>query len=176
VCNAYLAQTTDGSATWTTLKASDHDIHKSQLCIDGLNCNLVGNRDRTLLDFFQVSIDPTNGAADIAYADDHASPGTAVMYYTRQCTGISAKTGLALVNDCVAPAPPPPLPAGSSCPGPQIADFTGDAPNNFPGGTGQNMDNLDVIGVTFNSAKLKQGGTAIDITLRLKDLQAPPTA
>jgi hypothetical protein len=176
IWNAYFAQTVDGGATWTTSKASDHDIHKSQLCIDGLNCNLIGNRDRTLLDFFQVDVDPTNGAATIAYADDHASPGTAVMYYTRQCTGISAKTGLALVNDCAAPAPPPALPAGSSCPGPQVADFAGDAPNNFPGGTGQNMDNLDVIGVTFNSAKLKQGGTAIDITLRLKDLQAPPTA
>ncbi len=175
VWNAYMAQTIDGGATWTTSKASDHDIHKSQLCIDGLNCNLFGNRDRTLLDFFQVDIDPTNGAATIAYADDHAAPGTAVMYYTRQCTGISARTGLALVNDCVAPAPPPPLPTGNTCPGPQVADFTGDAPNNFPGGTGQNLDNLDIVGVTFNSAKLKPGGTTIDIKLQVKDLQAPPT-
>ena len=172
VWNVYMAQTVDGGATWTTLKASDHDIHKSQLCIDGLNCNLVGNRDRTLLDFFQVSIDPTNGAADIAYADDHASPGTAVMYYTRQCTGVSAKTGAALVNDCVAPPPPPPAPQGNACPGPQVADFSGDAPNNFPGGMGQNMDNLDVTAVTFASAP---GGANIDITLQLKDLEAPPT-
>ena len=175
VWNAYMAQTIDGGATWTTSKASDHDIHRSQLCIDGLNCNLFGNRDRTLLDFFQVDIDPTNGAATIAYADDHAAPGTAVMYYTRQCTGISARTGLALVNDCVAPAPPPPLPTGNVCPGPQVADFAGDAPNNFPGGTGQNLDNLDIVAVTFNSAKLKSGGTTIDIKLQLKDLQAPPT-
>ncbi len=176
IWNAYMAQTIDGGATWTTSRASDHDIHKSQLCIDGLNCNLIGNRDRTLLDFFQVDIDPTNGAATIAYADDHAAPGAAVMYYTRQCTGISAKTGLALANDCIPPPPPPPLPAGNVCPGPQVADFAGDAPNNFPGGTGQNMDNLDIVGVTFDSAKLKPAGTTIDIKLQLKDLQPPPTA
>jgi hypothetical protein len=137
---------------------------------------LIGNRDRTLLDFFQVSIDPTNGAAAIAYADDHASPGSAVLYYTRQCTGISARTGIALVNDCVAPPPPPAPPLGNVCPGPQVADFTGDAPNNYPGGMGQNIDNLDVAAATFASAALRSGGTTIDVTLKLNNLQAPPTA
>jgi len=38
-----------------------------------------------------------------------------------------------------------------------------------------NMDNLDITDVTFGSAPLKSGGTTIDVTLRLKDLQAPPT-
>lgn len=175
VWNTYMAQTVDGGATWTTSKASDHDIHKSQLCLDGLNCNLIGNRDRTLLDFFQVSIDPTNGAADIAYADDHASKGSAVMYYTRQCTGISAKTGAALVNDCKAPPPPPAPPQGNVCPGPQIRDFVGDAPNNYPGGMGQNLDNLDIVSSTFKSTASSAGGTNVDITLKLKDLEAPPT-
>lgn len=176
IWNAYMAQTIDGGATWTTSKASDHDIHKSQVCIDGLNCNLNGNRDRTLLDFFQVAIDPTNGAATIAYADDHASPGSAVMYYTRQCTGISAKTGASLVNDCVAPPPPPPLPQGNACPGPQVVDFSGDAPDNYPGGSGQNMDMLDIVNVTFASTPVKSGGTTVDITMQMKDLEAPPTA
>jgi hypothetical protein len=172
VWNAYMAQSVDGGATWTTSKASDHDIHTSQLCIDGLNCNLFGNRDRTLLDFFQIAIDPTNGAADIAFADDHASHGSAVLYYTRQCTGISAKTGQLLVNDCKAPPPPPQPPMGTVCPGPQILDFINDAPNNYPGGMGQNLDNLDIVSGTFKSAA---GGTSIDITLMLKNLQAPPT-
>src|SRR5205814_952467 len=92
--------------SFTVSKASDHVIHNGPLCIDGLGCNLSNPpRDRTLLDFFQVSIDPTNGAADVTFADDHAAPGTAVVYFTRQCTGTSATTGSALVNDCVAPAP-----------------------------------------------------------------------
>jgi len=176
VWNVFLAQTTDGGNTWTTAQASDHNIHTRQICLDGLNCNLVGNRDRTLLDFFQVAIDSTNGAATIAYADDHKSRGNPVMYFTRQCTGVSARTGLALVNDCVAPPPPQPAPQGNVCPGPQVADFSGDAPNNLPGGMGQNIDFLDITNVTFASAPQASGGTNVDITMRLKDLEAPPTA
>ena len=170
VWNAYMAQTVDSGATWGVFKASDHSIHKGPLCIDGLNCNLIGNRDRTLLDFFQVAIDPTNGAADIAYADDHAAPGSAVMYYTRQCTGTSATTGNALVNDCVAPPPPTPLPQGSTCPGPQVVDFVGDAPNNYPAGDGTNMDNLDIVNAFFGTPDLNN----IQVTLTIKNLSAPP--
>jgi len=114
--NVYMAQTIDGGSTWGVFQASDHVIHKGPICIDGLNCNLIGPRDRTLLDFFQVSIDPTNGAADIAYADDSAAPGNPVLYFTRQCTGASATTGAALVNDCVAPPPPVTLSAGDRLP------------------------------------------------------------
>src|SRR5205823_1206332 len=78
VWNAYMAQTVDGGSTWGVFKASDHTIHRGPICIDGLGCDLsTPTRDRTLLDFFQVSIDPSNGAADISYADDHAAPGSA---------------------------------------------------------------------------------------------------
>ncbi len=174
VWNVYMAQTVDGGSTWGVFKASDHDVHTGPICIDGLGCNLsTPARDRTLLDFIQVSIDPTNGAADIAYGDDHAAPGNSVVYFTRQCTGASATTGAALANDCVAPPPPLPVPQGTTCPGPQILDFVGDAPNNYPGGQGQNMDNLDIENASFSSIA---GGANVDITLTIKDLQAPPTA
>jgi hypothetical protein len=171
VWNTYFAQSTNGGASFTVTKASDHVIHKGPICIDGLGCNLsTPMRDRTLLDFFQVSIDPTNGAADISYADDHAAPGTAVLYFTRQCTGTSATTGAALVNDCVAPPPPAPLPQGSTCPGPQVADFVGDAPNNYPGGLGENIDNLDVVNAFFGTPN----STTIQVTLTIKNLAPPP--
>src|SRR5256712_4881400 len=171
VWNAYFAQTTNGGASFTVSTASDHVIHKGPLCIDGLGCNLSNpSRDRTLLDFFQVSIDPTNGAADIAYADDHAAPGTSVLYFTRQCTGTSATTGAALVNDCVVPPPPAPLPQGSTCPGPQVAAFAGDAPNNYPGGLGENIDNLDVVNAFFGTPST----TTIQVTLTIKNLAPPP--
>ncbi len=171
--NVYMAQTLDGGSTWGVFQASDHVIHTGSICISGLNCNLSGSGDRTLLDFFQVSIDPTNGAADIAYADDHAAPGSAVVYFTRQCTGASATTGASIVNDCAPPPPPTPAPQGTTCPGPQLADFTGDAPNNYPGGSGQNMDNLDIENGSFGSSA---GSANIDATLTIKDLEAPPTA
>jgi hypothetical protein len=171
VWNTYLAQTTNGGTSWVAATASDHAIHTGPICIDGLNCNLsTPARDRTLLDFFQVSIDPTNGAADIAYADDHATPGAAVLYYTRQCTGTSATTGKSLKNDCKAPPPPPTPPPMSTCPGPQIADFTGDAPNNFPGGDGSNMNNLDIVQAVFASPN----ATTLQVTLTINNLSAPP--
>lgn len=171
VWDTYFAQTVDGGATWTVSTASDHDIHKGPVCIDGLNCDLsTPARDRTLLDFFQVSVDPTNGAADIAYADDHASPGNAVIYFTRQCTGISATTGAALTNDCVVPPPPPALPQGTTCPGPQVVDFTGDAPNNYPAGDGANMDNLDVVSAAFGTPDASD----IAAQITIKNLSAPP--
>jgi len=171
VWDTYFAQTIDGGATWTVSQASDHDIHKGPICIDGLNCDLSSPaRDRTLLDFFQVSIDPTNGAADIAYADDHASPGNSVVYFTRQCAGISATTGALLANDCVVPPPPPALPQGSTCPGPQVADFSGDAPNNYPAGDGANMDNLDIVSASFGTPD----ASTIAAQLTIKNLSAPP--
>jgi hypothetical protein len=167
----YFAQTTDGGGTWTVTQASDHMIHHGPLCIDGLACDLsTPARDRTLLDFFQVSIDPTNGAADIAYADDHAAPGSAVLYFTRQCTGISATTGTALTNDCQAPPPPPPLPQGNTCPGPQVVDFSGDAPNSYPGGDGSNMANLDVVNAYFSTPDANN----IAVTMTFTNLSAPP--
>jgi len=172
--NVYMAQTIDGGATWGVFKASDHTIHTGPICIDGLGCDLsTPARDRTLLDFFQVSIDPTNGAADIAYSDDHAAPGNSVLYFTRQCTGTSSTTGGALVNDCKVPPPPVTPPQGTTCPGPQILDFLNDAPNNYPGGSGQNMDELDIVNAFFGSSA---GSASIDVTLTIKNLQAPPTA
>jgi hypothetical protein len=167
--NVYMAQTVDGGSTWGVFKASDHTIHTGGICISGLGCTLNGG-DRTLLDFFQVSIDPTNGAADIAYADDSATPGSSSLYFTRQCTGASATTGLALVNDCKAPVPPPPPPPGKTCPGPQIVDFTNDAPNTFPAGDGSNIDALDIENATYSTDILGD----LEITLTIKNLSVPP--
>jgi hypothetical protein len=167
----YFAQSRDGGASWGVFPATNDVIHTGPICIDGLACDIPGpRRDRTLLDFFQVSIDPTNGAADIAYADDHASKGNAVLYFTRQCTGTSATTGLDLVNDCAAPPAKPTLPQGSTCPGPQIVDFVGDAPNNYPAGDGQNIDTLDIVNTFF----LTPDASTLRVTMTVKNLSPPP--
>jgi uncharacterized repeat protein (TIGR01451 family) len=166
----YMAQSIDGGSSWTVVKASDHDIHKGGICISGLGCAVNGG-DRTLLDFFQVSIDPTNGAADIAYTDDHASPGSSILYFTRQCSGDPAIAGLTTpLNDCVEPPTPQPPPHGSTCPGPQIVDFTGDAPNNYPAGDGANMDNLDIVNASFATPD----ATHLQVKLTIKNLAPPP--
>jgi uncharacterized repeat protein (TIGR01451 family) len=48
----------------------------------------------------------------------------------------------------------------------------GDAPNSYPGGQGQNMDELDIENAFFSSSAASPN---IDVTLTIKNLQAPPT-
>ena len=73
------------------------------------------------------------------------------------------------------PNPPPapaPLtgPTGTSCPGPQIVDATGDAPNNYPSGDGSNMDGLDIVSSTLSMPN----ASTLRVTMAIKNLQAPP--
>jgi pseudomonalisin len=63
-----------------------------------------------------------------------------------------------------------PVITGTTCPGPQVIDAVGDAPNNYPGGDGSNLDNLDIVSASFSSPK----ATTLRVTLTIKNLQAPP--
>ncbi len=98
------AQSTDGGQTFTVSDATGV-MHTGSICDQGTACDLIGG-DRTLLDFFDMDLDSAGGA-NIAYASDVDTPGTATIMYTRQCTGVSATTGLALSRSCdpLEPAP-----------------------------------------------------------------------
>lgn len=81
---------TDKSVTWTphfaqiTGANTDHPHvieqalttlpnHKGGICLQGILCGIgPGSSDRSLLDYFQVSINPRTGLAGIAYADNAA--------------------------------------------------------------------------------------------------------
>jgi hypothetical protein len=63
------------------VEASDHFIHGSNISTGGL----TGSANRNLIDYFQVSFDPT-GAAVIAYTDDH-NDFDGHTYVTRQASG-----------------------------------------------------------------------------------------
>jgi len=79
--NVYVAETVHGHASapaFTLSQATDHPNHTGQISTGGL----LGSSDRSLADFFQIAIDPTNHKINIAYADNHA--GTSVTYFTRQ--------------------------------------------------------------------------------------------
>ncbi len=138
-------------------------IHKGDICNNGIGCEAGG--DRSLLDFFQISLD-TAGRANVAYATDVTSPGTAIINYIRQ----SAATGAGLP---AVPYSPPPLAAsGTTCPGPQVVDPVGDAPGSLlVGTTDSNVDSLDVKSVAFGTPS----ASALRILLTLKNLQALPT-
>src|SRR5205814_10063702 len=73
--------------------ASDHVIHTGTISTGGL----LGNADRSLLDFFQIAIDHTTHLVTIAYDDDHVSPGSAVPVFTR---GKKAASGIVTKGKC----------------------------------------------------------------------------
>jgi hypothetical protein len=64
--NVYMAQTTDDGASFQQSKASNSSNHIGPICTRGGACNPT----RDLLDLFEIAIDPLNGLAAIAYADD----------------------------------------------------------------------------------------------------------
>jgi hypothetical protein len=92
--NVFVAETvnghgsTAGAPQFTLSQASDHSNHTGQISTTGLNPT---GSDRSLADFFQIAIDPTNHLINIAFADNHA--GAAVTYFTRQKKATSGITG-----------------------------------------------------------------------------------
>jgi hypothetical protein len=83
--NVYVAESVNGHAitpVFTQTVVSDHVIHNGTVSTGGL----TGNANRSLLDFFQNAIDPTNHLVNIAFDDDHVNPGSAVPVFTRQKT------------------------------------------------------------------------------------------
>ena len=148
--------------------SSRHSIHVGSLCDQGLNCSIFGG-DRTLLDYFQVALDPL-GAANVAYASDIASPGTANIVYTRQCVGPSATSNSMINYSCAALTAPPPPPPAPVCNGAHVAtDPAGDAvnPTGAPGSTSQ----VDITNVAFSST-----ATTLTTTLTIANLSNTPVA
>src|SRR4051812_44328484 len=167
------AQITGASSTKPTVasysEAVSPVIHTGDICQNGINCDVLGG-DRTLLDFFEVSID-TAGRANIAYASDAGSPGTASVGYIRQNTGASAWDGSRLTGFAWTPYTPP---QGTSCPGPQIVAPAGDAAGSIlTNPTGGNVDSADLTAIGWHATT---GGSTLAITMTLKDLSATPQA
>jgi hypothetical protein len=74
----FLGNALSGAPVFTLSEATDHPNHMGSISTGGL----TGSSDRSLADFFQIAIDPTNHLINLAFADNHA--GTSVTYFTRQ--------------------------------------------------------------------------------------------
>jgi hypothetical protein len=70
VWNVYLAQTTDGGASFQQSRVSNTPNHVGVICTLGVGCDFS---TRTLLDLFEVTINPANGRAAVVYTDDTIS-------------------------------------------------------------------------------------------------------
>lgn len=142
-------------------------IHQGSVCNNGTVCGITGPGDRTLLDFFQVAIDSA-GRANIAYASDVSSAGTASTLYTRQNSGLSALTGQPVTRYSYAQ---PVVPTGTSCPGPQVLDPAGDAPGSTTNGTGEaNIASDDILNARFTTPDT----THLQVALTLNNLSSTP--
>lgn len=134
--NVFYAQSFNATATTPTFRqaqVSDHFIHGSNISEGGL----LGNANRNLLDYFQISFDP-QGAAVVGWTDDH-NDFSGHTYIAHQITGPSITNGSALPAPGPAPTPDPagPYPhasdvcntANTLCglPGSQVTDFPRDA-------------------------------------------------
>jgi hypothetical protein len=166
------AQASYGTATRPQFLKADviyKRIHNGSLCDQGLNCNIFGG-DRTLLDFFQVAIDPL-GAANVAYASDIATPGTPQVMYSRQCVGPSANDGVTPINySCKPLQTPPPPPPPSVCDGSHVlTDPSGDAVN--PSGAPGSTDQVDITNVAF---AVDNTAHTLTTTMTIAKLTAPP--
>jgi hypothetical protein len=74
-----------------TVQASDHVNHVGGICTLGIFCGVLpgSSPDRTLLDFFKVTVDPT-GMVEVTWSDNHRPTGGNGVGFARQSTGESA--------------------------------------------------------------------------------------
>jgi hypothetical protein len=101
--NTFMAQSLNANArepVFTISQVSDHIMHKGGICNLGLLCLLNGG-DRSLLDFFQVSIGP-DGLANIVFADNGSTATHAE--FARQTGGPLALTNPQSVTCLAAPS------------------------------------------------------------------------
>jgi hypothetical protein len=141
-------------------------IHHGDICNNGTFCDVLGG-DRTLLDFFQNSVD-ANGCNNIAYAADEGTAGSSTVNYIRQNGGSSVFTGKTCpTKRIIIPKPP----QGTSCPGPQVLDPYGDASSSIQiQPQGGNVDTQDIGSVLFTSPD----ATHIRVAIKVKNLSAVP--
>ena len=154
--------------TFRQVTASDHVIHASNISIGGLD--LLGGANRNLIDYFQVSFDPT-GAAVISYTDDH-NDYDGHTYVTRQISGASINNEG--TTNVPAPVEGANLPARPSAPadGSQVTDFAQDVQIGLLGVLPLN-DSLDILSVKY-SCETTTSGPVIVATMKVSDLPVVP--
>ena len=152
--------------TFRQAVASDHVIHASNISLGGT----LGTANRNLIDYFQVSFDPT-GAAVISYTDDH-NDFDGHTFVTRQ-TGGPAIHGEG-ASSVPAPVEGPALPPRAAAPagGVQVTDFAQDVAVGLLGVVPVN-DPLDILSVKY-SCESGLTGPVLVAQMKVSDLSSVP--
>jgi hypothetical protein len=174
--NVFYAQTFNATAATPTFRQtqiSDHSIHGSNISEGGL----TGTANRNLIDYFQISFDPT-GAAVVGYTDDH-NDFDGHTYVARQIGGpkISGDGKTTVPN----PGPPPPaspgpLPLASVVggqPGAQVTDFRQDVTQGLVTVVPAD-DPLDILSIKYSCDTAPSGELAIAATMKVSNLSVVP--
>jgi hypothetical protein len=166
----FYAQSSNATAATPTFRqavASDHFIHASNVSEGGT----FGNKNRNLLDYFQVSFDPT-GAAVIAYTDDH-NDFDGFTYVTRQTSG----PGIGGLN-VPSPVEGAALSGFAASPydGSQVADFIHDAATGATSVVATD-DPFDILSIKYSCEACSSADPVIVATMKVSALPAaPPSA
>ena len=164
---------TSSSPTFQQVVASDHFIHGSNISTGGT----LGTANRNLLDYFQVSFDP-NGAATIAYTDDH-NDFDGHTYLTHQIGGPGLN---ATKSNVPSPGPAPaaasgPYPSAASVggeAGSQVTDFRHDVADALLVVTPTD-DPLDILSVNYSCQGIGNN-TQLVARMKVSDLSTVPSA
>ncbi|HEX9969846.1 MAG TPA: hypothetical protein VGB03_06875, partial [Acidimicrobiales bacterium] len=161
------------SPTFRQVEVSDHFIHGSNISEGGLCVHqppVMICRNRNLIDYFQVSFDPT-GAAVVAYTDDH-NDFDGHTYVTRQMTGPAingdGKTNLPSPGPTPAPqAGPFPLSTTEGrLSGSQVTDFAQDAASGRGLVRVTTNDPFDILSVRYTCETNANGTPVIVATMQ----------
>jgi hypothetical protein len=176
--NVFFAQSFNATAatpTFRQVKVSDHVIHGANISEGGL----TGTANRNLIDYFQISFDPT-GAAVIGFADDH-NDFDGHTYVSRQISGpkISGDGKTTVPNPGTSPTPQPgPFPytsdvGGTS--GAQVTDFRQDVATGLVGRVNAD-DPLDIVSIKYSCETGAGGVPVIVARMKVSDLSTVPPA
>jgi hypothetical protein len=166
----FYAQSFNATSTTPTFRqavVSDHFIHGSNISEGGT----LGNNNRNLLDYFQMSFDPS-GAAVIDYTDDH-NDFDGHTYVARQISGPS-------INGGNVPAPKegkslPPAPPSPPFDAPQVTDFAQDVADGLLVVVPTN-DPLDILSIRYSCEPGTGGVPVIVATMKVSDLSIIPVS
>src|SRR5207237_9600569 len=145
----YMAQSLNANGSTPTFTSptavSQHANHNGGICTMGIGCTAGG--DRSLADFFQVTVNK-QGGADVVWTDtsnngNNGDNQAGVIHEARQVSGPTL-LGTTLTGSTTTCSPHP---SSGDC----QSDQTGDAKYEANGIIGSNQPKLDVIGSSVNT-------------------------
>jgi hypothetical protein len=154
----------DDTPTFRQQVVSDHYIHNSNISLGGT----LGNANRNLLDYFQISFDPV-GALVVDYTDDH-NDFNGHTYVAREVVGQNAY-GKKLATPTEGNQLPPRQPL--SYDGSQVVDFPRDVAEGLLAVV-PTVDPLDILAIKYSAAKDANGNYVITARMKVSDLSSIP--